>query len=195
MVNGPLGSDQPAPGYQYKQGRSRVLSAVWVAPPLGTATAVHAAVADTGSTIAITTAITNPSVARTIVATPGGTTANVTAVSVTVTGTNIYGDVISEVLPPFSAGAATAKTSTKAFATVTSISQPACGASVTIAYGTGTGLGLPQALSRDTVVAGFLNGVREATRPTAVANADVAKNIVTLTSALNGTDVVVDYYS
>jgi hypothetical protein len=195
MVNGPLGSNEPAPGYQYKQGRSRVLSAVWVAPPLGTATAVHAAVTDNAGTQTITTAITNPSVARTIVATPGGTTANVTAVSVTVTGTNIYGDVISEVLPAFSAGAATAKTSLKAFATVTSISQPAIGTGVTVSYGTGPGLGLPQALARDTIVAGFLNGVREATRPTAVASTDISKNIVTLTSALNGTDVVVDYYS
>lgn len=194
MAHGPLGSDQPVPGYQYQQGRSRIMSAVYVAPANGSATAVHAAVTDNGGTQTITTAITNPDVPRQIVVTPGGTTANVTAVSVTITGTGIYGDVITETLPAFSAGAATAKNSVNAFATVTSISQPAIGSAVTVSYGTTNALGLPAALSRNTIVAAFLNGVREGTLPTVVANAAISKNLVTLNNSLNGTDVIVDYY-
>lgn len=164
-------------------------------PALGTSTAVHAAVADTGATQNITAGITSPDVPRNITATPGGTTANVTAVQVTITGTDAAGKVITETLPAFTAGAATAVTGNKAFATVTSISQPACGTAVTIAYGVGSKLGLPQALPRDTVLNAYLNGVREATRPTVTTDsANLCNNTAVLNSALNGSPVIVDYY-
>jgi hypothetical protein len=142
----------------------------------------------------VTTGITNPDVPRNVTATPGGTTANVTAVQVIVTGTDANGSVITETLPAFSAGAATAVTGSKAFRTITSISLPATGASVTIAIGLGAKLGLPMRLSYDSVMHGFLNGVREATRPVATVNASVVEsNTVTLTSALNGNPVVIDF--
>lgn len=162
---------------------------------LGTATAVHAAVADTGSPIVITTAITNPDVPRAIVATPAGTTANVTAVSCIVTGTDINGAVITETLPAFSAGAATAVTSIRAFKTVTSITQPAIGSAVTVSYGTSPKLGMPYAMSRDSILRSYLGGVKEATAPTFTAHAtDPARTLVQLNSALNGTAVILDYY-
>jgi hypothetical protein len=162
---------------------------------LGTTTAVHAAVTDTGAQQVITTAITNPDVPRTIICTPGGTTGNVTAVSVIITGTDIKGDALTETLPAFSAGAATAKTSVNAFATVTSITQPAIGASVTVAYGTTAQLGLPHHLARNTVLAAYLGGVKEATAPTVTTHAtDRSKTLVQLNSALNGTAVVIDYW-
>ena len=164
-------------------------------PALGTATAVHAAVTDTGSTITITTAITYPDVARNITATPGGTTANVTAVQCVITGTDLEGVTITETLPAFTAGASTAVTGSKAFSTVTSISQPACGSAVTISYGLGSKLGLTHRFTRDTVLNAYLNGVRESTRPTIATDAtNKCSNTVTLNSALNGNPVIVDFY-
>lgn len=182
-------------GYQYSQGRSRILSAVYPAPALGTATAVHAAFAAAAPQV-ITTGITNPGVARNVTATPGGTTGNVLAVAVTVVGTNVYGEPLTEVLPAFTAGQATAVTGSKAFATVTSISVPAAGTAVTVSVGTGAKLGLPVKLSRNTVVAAYLANVKETTAPTVAFNATShASNTVTLNSALNGSDVIVDYYA
>lgn len=161
---------------------------------LGTATAVHAAVTDTGSTITITTALTNPTCARNITATPGGTTANVTAVQCIITGTDINNAALTETLPAFTGGAATAVTGSKAFKTVTSISQPACGTDVTISYGTGAKLGLEHKLTRNTVLYAFLADTKEGTAPTvAVSSSAVASNTVTLNSALNGTAVDLYY--
>lgn len=162
---------------------------------LGTATAVHAAVADTGAPNVVTTGITNPDVPRAIVATPGGTTANVTAVSVIVAGTDINGTAITETLPAFSAGAATAVTSIRAFKTVTSITFPANGASVTTAIGTSPKLGMPYPMSRNTVIAAYLGGVKEATPPTLTTHAtDPARTLIQLNSALNASAVIVDFY-
>jgi hypothetical protein len=162
---------------------------------LGTATAVHAAVSDTGAQQVITTAITNPDVARTILLTPGGTTANVTAVSCIITGTDINGNALTETAPAFSAGAATTKTTVNAFATVTSITQPAIGTSVTVAYGTTAQLGLPWNLTRNTVIAAYLGGTKEGTPPTVTTHAtDVSKTLVQLSSALNASAVIVDVY-
>lgn len=181
---------------QYSQGRSRILSHLAKAALLGTATAVHAAIADAAGTQVITAGITNPDNARNITATVGGTGANITATQVTVTGTNIYGDVISETLPVFTAATPGIVTGLKAFATVTSISVPHNGTGVTTSIGTGAKLGLPAKLFRNTVVYAFLNNVREATAPTVVANSTaVESNTVTLNSALNGNDVVIDYYA
>ncbi len=165
-------------------------------PALGTSTAVHAAVSDTGAQQVITTAITNPDVARAITATPGGTTANVTAVSCIITGTDINGNPLTETLPAFTAGSSAAVTSVNAFKTITSITQPACGTSVTISYGLSAKLGIPDALNKNTILKGgaFLNGVKEGTEPTVTTNAVASQNLVQLNSALNGTAVEIHYY-
>ncbi len=64
-----------------------------------------------------------------------------------------------------------------------------------IRVGTGAKLGLPVCLDRNTVVAAFLGGAREAVAPTVVVDADeLEKNTVTLNSALNGSAVIVDLY-
>lgn len=181
---------------QYSQGRSRVLSHIAKAPALGTTTAVHAAIADAAGTQVITTGITKPDNPRNVTATVGGTGANITATQVTVIGTNIYGDGISETLPVFTAATPGTVVGSKAFATVTSISVPHNGTGVTTSIGTGAKLGLPAKLFRNTVVYAFLNNVREATAPTVVASSTaVESNTVTLNSALNGNDVVIDYYA
>src|SRR4051812_9687339 len=101
-------------------------------PAVSATTAVHAAVADTGSPQTITTAITSPDVPRVLTATTTGTGANVTAVSVVVTGADYEDNVLTETLPAFTAGSNNTKTGVKAFKTVTSYVQPACGASTNI---------------------------------------------------------------
>jgi hypothetical protein len=177
------------------QGASESLFEVALgSPALGSTTAVHAAVADSGEDQEITTGITNPDVPRNITATAGGTGANVTAVRVTVHGTDADGQAISEQLPAFTAGQAGTVAGNKAFKTVTSITIPANGDGVTTAIGTGAKLGLGTRLKRNTVITAYLDGAKEGTAPTVVIDADeISGNTVTLNSALNGSEVVVEY--
>lgn len=177
--------------------RQRVNSKSLGSPALGTTTAVHAAVTDTGVDQVVTTAITNPDVPRNVTATSGGTAADIKAVQVIVAGTNAEGAVITETLPIFTVNTATTVTGSKAFATVTSITIPAHdGTGATTAVGLGAKVGLGERLSLDTVIAAHLAGVREGTRPTVVVSSSaIESNTVTLNSALAGTAVVVDYYT
>ena len=177
--------------------RQRVHSKSLGSPALGTTTAVKTAVTDTGVQQVITTGITNPPTPRNITATSGGTAASIKAIQVTVAGTDAEGVAISEVLPIFTVDTATTVVGSKAFATVTSITIPAHDAtSATTAIGLGAKLGIGERLSLDTVVAAHLNGTREATRPTVVVSSSALEsNTVTLSSALAGTAVVVDYYT
>lgn len=181
----------------YEIGRSRVLSHKLGSPALGVVTAVHAAVTSTGSPSVVTTALTNPAVPRNVTATAGGTSTDIKAVSVVVVGTNVHGDVITETLPPFTVDTAGTVVGSKAFKTVTQVTIPAHdGTGATTSIGTGAKLGLGRRLVRDTIVAAFLAGVREATRPTvAVSTAAIESNTVQLNSALAGTEVIVDYYN
>lgn len=177
--------------------RSRVMSEALGSPAVGAATAVHAAVTDTGVDQVVTTAITSPDVARNVTATAGGTATDVKAIQVIVAGTNIYDEAITETLPAFTVNVTGSVTGSKAFKTVTSITIPAHdGTGATTAVGTGSKLGLPVKVDRDTVIAVHLNGVREATRPTVTfSTSAVESNTVTLSGTLAGTAVVVDYYS
>jgi hypothetical protein len=165
-------------------------------PALGTTTAVHAAVTDTGVQQVVTTGITNPDVPRNVTATAGGTAGDIKAIQVTVAGTDINGVAISEQLPAFTVDTAGTVVGSKAFKTVTSITIPAHdGTGATTAIGTGSKLGLPTLLARNSVLAAHLNGVREATAPTVASSASaVSSNTASLNSALAGTAVVIDYY-
>lgn len=165
-------------------------------PALGATTAVHAAVTDNGSPQTITTGITNPTVPRNITATAGGTAGDIKAIQVVVTGTDASGAVITETLPAFTVDTAGTVVGSKAFATVTSIQIPAHdGTGATTAIGTGSKLGLGWALGRNTVLAAFLGGVKEGTAPTvATSTSAVPSNTVSLNSALNGSEVIVDFY-
>lgn len=174
-----------------------VNSAAIGSPALGTTTAVHAAVTDTGAQQVITTGITNPDVPRNITATAGGTAADIKAIQVIVNGTDASGASISETLPAFTVDTAGTVTGSKAFKTITSITIPAHdGTGATTAVGTGAKLGVPDRLpGRNNVLAAYLNGVKEGTAPTVVADAsNLSGNTVTLSSALNGSAVVIDYY-
>lgn len=159
--------------------------------------AVHAAVTDDGTEQVITTGITNPAVhPRTVTATSGGTAGDIGAIQVIVEGTNINDEVISETLPIFTANSATTVESTKAFKTITEITIPAHdGLGATTEIGYGEKLGMPDILTRNTVIAAYLGGTKEGTAPTVTVDADeVEKNLVDLNSSLNGTEVIVDYY-
>lgn len=175
---------------------SRVLVASLGSPAAADDDAVHAAVTDNGSQQVITTAITNPDVPRCITATAGGTAADVKAIQVVVAGTNAAGEAITETLPAFTVNTTGTVTGSKAFATVTSITIPAHdGTGATTSIGYGEKLGLPAKLSRDSIIAAFLNGVREATRPTVVfSSSALESNTIDLNSSLDGSAVLVDYY-
>jgi hypothetical protein len=165
-------------------------------PALGTTPAVHAAVTDAGSPVTVTTGITSPPTARNVTATAGGIPGDIKAIAVTVTGTDVDDGALVEVLPVFTVDTPGTVVGSKAFKTVTSIAIPAHdGTGATTAIGTGAKLGLDRTFTRDTVLAAFLAGVREATRPTVAFDAaNVSGNTVTLATALAGTAVRVDFY-
>jgi hypothetical protein len=157
-------------------------------------TGVHAAVTDTGSPQTITTGITNPPYPRNLTATAGGTAADVKAIQVVVTGTNINDEVITETLPVFTVNTTGDVVGSKAFKTVTSITIPAHdGTGATTAVGFGDKIGLPDLLAHNTVLLAALGNVREATAPTvAVSTTAYESNTVDPNSALNAT--VFDVY-
>lgn len=157
-------------------------------------TGIHAAIANTGVQQVITTGITNPSVPRNITATAGGTALDIGAIQVTVNGTNYADEVITEILPAFTVDTAGTVTGSKAFKTITSITVPAHdGLGATTAIGFGEKLGLPYLLAHNTVLATYLDNVKEGTAPTvAVDAAAIENNTMDLNSALTGT--VVDAY-
>ncbi len=156
-------------------------------PATASSTAVHAAVTDTGVTQTITG--TAPDVARAIVLTPGGTTANVTGVSCTLVGKDGQGNPLTEVAPAFTVGASTAVTTLNAFGPYPiTITQPAIGAGVTIAYGTSTKLGLGAVTKRNTSLISFENGVRVSTNATITPNGVMSQNLVAFNTNPNGQD-------
>lgn len=140
---------------------------------------------------------TQPDVARNITATTTGTGANVLAVSVVVTGTDISGAAITETLPAFSAGSLTTVVGNKAFATVTNMTVPATGASTNVSIGTGSKLGLHHVVDVNTVgTLVFLNKVKESVAPTVGVDAvNLCNNTCALNSAIPGGQVIDIYYS
>lgn len=147
------------------------------------------------SASAVTTVLTagmlnsgTPDFARNVVITPGGTTADVPAGDVVVTGLDIYGATITENFT-FAANATGAVTGNKAFASLTSIVFPIQdGAAATYNVGTGVKLGLarPFAYAPVTVQAKAA-GTVEGTAPTvAVSATAVSGNTVSFNTAPNG---------
>lgn len=165
----------------------------WTAAQAATASAtgVHAAVTDTGSAQTVTTAITNPPCARNLTATAGGTAGDIKAIQVTIYGTNINDEDISETLPAFTVNTAGAVTGSKAFKTVTSIVIPAHdGTGATTAIGFGDKLGLPVKLTRNTLQGTYLADVLEGTAATiAMSSSALESNTIDLNSALDGSAV------
>lgn len=171
---------------------ARMFSLALAAVILGTNATVLADTAlDAVNPTVVTVFAAQPDVARNV--TVKGNDANVTG-NVTIIGKNIAGEVIIEVI---ALNAANVVVGNKAFASITSISLPKYAVANTerIRIGVGSKLGLPQRLSRNSVIYAFLAGVREGTAPTVtVSAAALESNTVTLNSALNGASVTVDFY-
>lgn len=159
--------------------------------------AVHAAVTDDGTEQEITTNITNPDVPRSITATAGGTAGDIKAIQVTIEGTNVAGETITETLPAFTVDTAGTVEGSKAFKTVTKITIPAHdGNGATTEIGTGSALGLSHELDDNTVIPGMtaLNGSREGTEPTVATDGSAVEgNTADLNSALDGNEVDIWY--
>ena len=150
---------------------------------------VHASITAGEAAQTITTEITNPPCPRniTIKCTKGG--GNDMSGDVVITGTNIFGETITDTIAE---GADGVKQGTYAFKTVTSILVPARvseGNAITVGYG--DKLGLPFYLyGKDQVIQCSLDYVIESTRATVVADDDeIEKNTIDLDSALNGSVV------
>jgi hypothetical protein len=143
----------------------------------------------------VTSFLAQPDFARKITVLPLGTTASVPAGDVTITGTNIRNEVISEAVT-FAANATTEQVTTKAFKTITSIVFPIQdGAGATYDVGVNDALGLDRCMSANEVLRATMDGVIEGTLPTVTFNAtDVSKNTVDSSTALNAAlDLAVVY--
>jgi hypothetical protein len=146
-------------------------------------------------TTTVTSFLAQPAVPRNIVITPGGTTGDVPAGDITVTGTNIKGEAISETFT-LSANQSSASTGSKAFATVTSIVFPVQdGAGATYDVGFGVKIGLPTTMPAASVIDCYVDGVRESTAATvAFSTTAVESNTVQTNTAPNGSrDFIILY--
>lgn len=171
---------------------SRVFTANLGSPALGTDAAVLADTAmANGATTDVTVFAAQPDVPRNV--TVKGNAASV-AGNVVVTGKNAAGQTITETI---ALNGTNLVAGNKAFASISNINLPAYASVNTerVRVGTGAKLGLPTAISRNSVIAAFLAGVRETTAPTVAFSASALEsNTATLNSALNGSAVIVDYY-
>lgn len=146
-------------------------------------------------TTTVTSFLAQPDVCRTLSITPGGTTADVPAGDIVVSGFNTQGRAITESFT-LTANQSTIENGAEAFCTVSSILFPIQdGDGATYDVGVLESLGLKRCLdSAGSVLLSTLNGVAETTAATATFDADeVEKNVVDLDTALNGNDVVVYY--
>lgn len=176
-----VGEMQSSAGYLRRQA--------WTAPIAVTATRLKTGQATSASvTTTVSSFSEQPDFARKISVTPGGTTADVPAGDVTVNGTNIRGETISDTIT-FAANASSAGTTAKAFKTVNSVVFPVQdGGGATYDIGVIDAMGLDRCMSEAAVIDAYVDGVRETTAATVTSHAtDVSKNTVDPNTALNGT--------
>ncbi len=138
----------------------------------------------------VTTFAAQPDTPRNLIITPTGTTADVAAGDVVVTGTNVLDEVITESFT-FLANASTVTVGAKAFKSVTSILIHAQdGAGATWDVGVGDELGLSRVMENaPPVVEAALGTTLEGTSPTVTGGPTIEESTVNLNSAHNGTQV------
>jgi len=171
----------------------------WSAAEAATADidAVHAAITDAGDGTAstVTTDFTDPPCPRNITATSDdvtGDNADIKAVQVIVTGTNILDEVITETLPVFTVNSSDTVAGTKAFKTVTQVVIPAMDTpyDATVSIGFGDILGLPYERGVLACIAAYLDATLESTAATVASHStNIEANTLDLNSALNGSAV------
>lgn len=152
------------------------------------------ATSNTAATSVDVSSITQPDVARNVEINPSdlGTVGDIAAGNITITGTNIAGDVVSEDIAVVADQAHDTKSvGDVAFATITAISIPQQeGADAEFYIGYGKKLGLPYARETLPVIATYHDTTLEATAATVAADADnLEKNTVALDTALDGSQV------
>jgi hypothetical protein len=151
-----------------------------------------------GAAAAITSFAHQPDVPRNLTITPTGTTGDVEACVITVTGTNIFNQSISETFT-FIADASSAVVGNKAFKTVTNVAFPAScesgGFAATWIVGVGAKLGLNRCMaSAGDVIHAKFNGASETVGTVAASASAVGSNTYTPTGTPDAAkDVVVDY--
>jgi hypothetical protein len=159
----------------------------WTDAVATSATRLKTAQATSASTTTVVSSFTlQPDFARKIRVTPGGTTADVPTGDVTIVGTNIRDEALTDTVT-FAANDTGAQDTTKAFKTVTSVTFPIQdGASATYGIGVSDALGLDRCMSEAAVIDVYANGVRETTAATVTYDSsDVSKNTVDPNTALN----------
>lgn len=166
----------------------------------GTNTILNGSAGATSAAIAtVSTFAGQPDVPRNLVITPGGTTGDVEACTITVTGTNFFGRTITETFA-FLADASSATTGAKAFKTVTSVSFPAnCesgGFAATWSIGVGEKIGLKRCMAdAGSWFQSSVAGAFESTRATIVADTDeVEKNTADFNGTMNGSNAFKGYF-
>jgi|SaaInl7_135m_RNA_FD_contig_101_233403_length_2909_multi_4_in_0_out_0_1 hypothetical protein len=167
------------------------------APRAADTNSVATARTDTGASATVTTgtSINGLPIPRNITATAGGTAADVRAEQVVITGVDEAGTIISESLTAFTENTTGTVTGTSIFNSITSILYPAMdGTGATIAIGHGDLVGIGKRLKRNTVISTHLGGTLEGTAPTVLTDGtNLTDNTADLNSALNSTQVVIDY--
>lgn len=120
--------------------------------------------------------------------------ANDTMGTLTIVGTDIADQPLTEVIAPVAASSVETLNAFKTVSSITGAGWVINVAADTITVGTSESLGLPDVLSDAAqVLFASLATVKEATAPAVVVNATLAKNTVNLNSALNGTAVKIYY--
>lgn len=149
--------------------------------------------------VTVTTFAAQPDVARNLVITPGGTTADVAACVITVNGTNYFNKAISETFT-FTNDQSAAVTGNKAFKTVTSVVFPANCEDGTFAATWSVGVGEKIGLKSCMDNAGdwfqsLVAGAYEATRATvSVSATDVSLNTADFAGTMNGSNSFIGYF-
>lgn len=147
--------------------------------------------ATSASAVNVTTFAAQPDVPRNLSVTPGGSTNNVAACVITITGTDINDNAISDTFT-FSNDGAGRVDGVKAFKTVTNIGFPAsCEDQVyaaTWSVGYGEKLGIKRCLDKaGHIFFSTIDGAKEATAPTIAADASiVSKNTADYNGTMNG---------
>jgi len=168
----------------------------WTAPDAAVADNILNGTLVTGTTLTVSTFLAQPDFARQLTLLPKTNTADVPAGDVTINGTDIDGNVISDTLT-FLANASTAQVTIKAFKTVTSVVFPTPdGDTATWDLGITDYLGLREPLEEDSVILTLVDDTVEGTRPAVtVLSTDKTQNIMDTSTALDGAkDVTVFYF-
>lgn len=156
----------------------------------GTADVLSANAGNTSAAAAtVSTFVAQPDVPRSLVITPGGTTADVAACNVLVSGTNYHGVAMSESFA-FGNNQSTAVSGSLAFKTVSSVLFPAnCedgGFAATWSVGYGEKLGVSHCMdAAGQIFFSTLNGAKEGTAPTMAVGATTS--VAGVTADFNGT--------